>query len=140
MSVERVWADIRSGGVDRQGIASPDGSIGMDLTVTRPGTASWSLASIIKPLLDGLVSAFHSHDGTHLNHVAEVLAASLREPVDAIRSALADPGWGILGVRRLLWPRAGRVQWNPADERLVDVRIRLERGNRPAFSGRLIEI
>jgi len=84
------------------------------------------IASVIKPLLDGLVSALHSHDGS--SH--EVIAASLGDVGDAERlwRLLNDPAGAILGRRRLVRPHGSRTAWNPADE--LCGAFRVTRGNR----------
>lgn len=84
------------------------------------------IAAGVKPLLDGLVSALHEHDGRDL----EVLSASVarrvqRSATEISRLLMSNPG-AVLGRRRLLWPRAGAHQWSPDDERCASATVLIE--------------
>lgn len=92
----------------------------LDITVALP--APRPITTFIKPLLDGLISAFHAHDGSRLPEVLPRLAGTLGlVPDDAVR--LLAPARPPLGTRPLLWPRGDGVQWNPADDDCVGCRI-----------------
>jgi hypothetical protein len=104
----------------------------LHVTDTRKDRPANSLVDIVKPTLDGIISAFHSHDGS--DGAAEALRleeAGLGEK-EALRDQLLDRRWAALGGRRLLAPfgRAG-VQWNPADDLCVAAYITLSVGGSP---------
>jgi hypothetical protein len=101
----------------------------LHVTDTRKDRPANSLVDIVKPTLDGIISAFHSHEGS--DGAAEALRleeAGLGEK-EALRDQLLDQRWAALGGRRLLAPfgRAG-VQWNPADDFCVAAYITLSAG------------
>ncbi len=78
---------------------------------------------MVKVLVDGVVSALHTHDGTQLDVVAERLSQRLDVSPTQLAALLVDNPAGLLGARWLLWPYRSFVQWNPADERLVYLRV-----------------
>ncbi|WP_156669439.1 hypothetical protein [Mycobacterium sp. E3339] len=101
--------------------------IKVQITDMRKSGHAGSIVSKIKPALDGIISAYHSHDGD-----GAVEARRLEEvkigTAEALRHELLDPRWATLGPRRLLWPhRPTGVQWNPADDYCVAAHVTLSR-------------
>jgi hypothetical protein len=130
----RVWYAVRRGGAEVSQIAVVPSVFGLDLVLEVPAGASVNLASIAKPLVDGVVAALHAHDHpASIDLVAGRIAAQLGAPVDEVRSLLGQNGPAILGARRLLWPWRDGVQWNPADDLCAAFRIR--RATRAAAPG-----
>jgi hypothetical protein len=84
----------------------------------------------VKPALDGIISAYHSHEGS--DGVAESLrleAAGIGT-AERLQEHLLDRRWAALGARRLVKPfGAAGVQWNPADEFCVSAHITLGTGS-----------
>jgi hypothetical protein len=100
-------------------------TFGLDLVLEMPADLRVNLAAIAKPLIDGVIAAFHSHsDPGSVALVASRLGAQLGASVDEIQARLLDDRTAILGARRLLWPWRDGVQWNPADDRCHAFRIR----------------
>ena len=100
-------------------------AFGLDLVLEARGSVHLNLAVIAKPLVDGVVAAFHTHDDpASMVQVAGHVAAELGAPVDEVRSLLGQNRTAILGPRRLLWPWRDQVQWNPADDLCAAFRIR----------------
>jgi len=110
-------------------------------------------AKIIKPLVDGVIAALHTHDGTALADVSDRLRAQLPgsdasdiaqlpgsdasdiaqlpgSDASDIAQRLVDDDAAVLGPRRLVWPRASGVQWNPADDLCVALELRVEPATR----------
>ena len=71
--------------------------------------------SLVKPMLDGLISTLHSHDGSNADHIRNALD-SFGEPA-RLWSLLVDPSTSVLGRRVLVRPHGPGIAWNPADER-----------------------
>jgi hypothetical protein len=89
------------------------GQVAVDVELGR----NWhgpGLAAVVKPLLDGLVSALHVHDGSNREHITAVLSAG--DNGQSLWLLLNDPTKAILGERRLIRPHGARLAWNPADE------------------------
>lgn len=124
VAVEKVWYDVRSSGrlvVERP--SSGDG-LGLDLTVHRPpGDAQPAMLGMVKVLVDGFISALHIHDGTQLELLAGRLGERLCVPENQLAGLLTGDAAAVLGERRLLWPFRDFVQWNPADDVIVRLRV-----------------
>lgn len=90
-------------------------------------------ADIVKPLVDGLVAGLHSHDGRDLQLLASRLAARMGLPEAEVSERLMDTSRAWLGTRRLLWPRADGLQWNPGDDDCVSATLRLRQGERAGW-------
>lgn len=98
----------------------------LHVTDTRETKPANSLVYIVKPTLDGIISAYHSHEGSDGVVEAQRLEEAGLGARETLRDQLLDPRWAALGGRRLLssFGRAG-VQWNPADDLCVAVHITL---------------
>lgn len=80
---------------------------------------SRSVADQVKPALDGVISAFHTHRGNP-ESISERLASTGLGEKDELQQLLQDPAWNILGSRMVVRPfGATGVQWNPADDMCV---------------------
>ncbi|MDP9403608.1 MAG: hypothetical protein M3P85_09810 [Actinomycetota bacterium] len=124
LAVEKVWYDVRSSGRLAVKSASRGDQLALDLTVHRPaGAAAPSMLGMVKVLVDGVVSALHTHDGTQLEVLADRLSQRLCVPGDQLADLLTDSPVAVLDRRRLLWPFQSFVQWNPADDAIVDLRV-----------------
>ena len=117
------WSAMKNGGVEiTNRIAEPQ-FFGLNVRINAPSGGFVNITGVLKPLLDGIISAFHSHDGKNLAELAERLAAvSLQDPL-TIEGLLMERRLDCLGVRRLLHPFMKGVQWNPADDYCVTAKI-----------------
>lgn len=90
-----------------------------------------SLASLLKPLADGVVSAMHTHAGP----TGDVLprAASIDPTLTPAEFArlLHDPRDSALGAIRLVKSWGRTLQWHPADDHIVGVDVRLDTTRAP---------
>jgi hypothetical protein len=141
-----VWLAARRGGASVYATTDDSSEIGLEVTVELPHGARVNLAALAKPLIDGTVAAFHEHDDREsLDLVASRVGAQVSVPPGDVRSLLGRNAAAVLGSRRLLWPWRDGVQWNPADDRLSAIRIRLEprgatdRNARVRIRGSLVE-
>jgi hypothetical protein len=120
-----VWLAVRRG-TTRLARRDASSAFGLELELVMPSTIRTNLAALAKPLIDGVISAFHTHDHpASLDVVAGRVAARVGAPVSEVRTLLTDSEAAILGSRRLLWPWRDGVQWNPADDRCMAFRIRV---------------
>ncbi len=88
-----------------------------------------SVFGIIKPLLDGIISAYHSHEGSDGATESQLLSGLGLGAEEDLCNELLDPRWAALGPRRLVRPfGATGVQWNPADDFCVFAHVTLNSG------------
>lgn len=90
-------------------------------------------ADVVKPLVDGLVAGLHAHDGRDAAVVTARLAARLGLAAERVAVMLRDETRAWLGTRRLLWPRADGLQWNPGDDECVSAVLRVRREGEPGW-------
>lgn len=136
-----VWHWLKNG--NRNAASQQERSwLGIRAIVDYPKTEPLWPLEIMKPLFDGVIAAFHSHDGTKLEEVSVRLADQLGIGGEEAASLLMDESAVVLGRRRLLWPWRDAVQWNPGDDRLVVGEIIVQRvtGNDCMLSGELFEV
>jgi hypothetical protein len=127
----KVWSAIRQhAGPPPSAIAIETPAFGISLTITAPAqlpAGQISLASVVKHVLDGIISALHAHSGAKLAETARRLSTALDLPEPEVRAMLTDPRWAALGSRQLAWPFGNDgVQWNPADDRCQAIRLLLD--------------
>ena len=137
-----VWRLLRRGEAEVTKPIQPTARFGAKVEITvSPRESALVLTSTMKPLLDGVISAFHSYDGTVPSEILERLSRSLDEAQSTIEGWLTDPHQAALGKRRLAWPRGMGVQWNPADDlcQAIDIR-RVANAPQPTIIGVLFAI
>jgi hypothetical protein len=136
-----IWYALRCAAIDLGAAADPTKPFGLRLTLGMAPGEHAAPAKVVKTLVDGVIAALHSHDRTALAEVSQRVQAQLPTgSPERIAALLVDERPAVLGRRRLLWPRASGVQWNPADELCLALELRLERSERRELSGRLVEI
>jgi len=81
--------------------------------------ASSSVADQVKPALDGVISAYHAHQGDTEVPSERLSSMGLGERIE-LQRLLGDTAWNTLGSRTVVRPfGAAGVQWNPADDLCV---------------------
>ncbi|MCW8138120.1 MAG: hypothetical protein KIT58_04375 [Planctomycetota bacterium] len=126
-----VWLAARRAAEQQDLGLQATGPLGLDLELELPRNARLQIASSLKPLLDGVVCAFHTHDGTgDVRDLSERITRSLGGTADAEEVLqLLTTGPCELGARALVRPWRDGVQWNPADDALVQVDVRVLRSD-----------
>lgn len=124
-----VWKAIRDFGMPPAETAPAPTRflLRLEVTDTRERKPANSLVDIVKPTLDGIISAYHSLEGS-VGHVeAQRLEEAGLGAREALRGQLLDRRWAALGATRVVRPSkvAGRVQWYPADDFCVAAHITL---------------
>ena len=99
-------------------ILSENSKFTLSVTITRKKD-DWNLASVVKPIFDGVISAFHSYKGNALDEVSKRLVPKLYKDQDDIKRFLEDDHQALLGKRTHIHPRGDGVQWNPQDDNCV---------------------
>jgi hypothetical protein len=99
---------------------------GLEVTIKAPIHTQVHLVSIMKPLLDGMISAFHQHDSSNIDEVVVRLKKYINLPTQQIENLLLNSGNAILGLRNLIQPYRNGVKWNPEDDAFQFVKINLD--------------
>lgn len=116
----KIWWSLRRSAQRVQTCgSSTSGHFGLRVVLDLTEDAIPNLASLTKPLSDGVVAAFHccrKLDGEVLRPLGHQLGVCPGE----VRGALADCSTAALGERgKLVRLRGDGVQWDPADDRCV---------------------
>ena len=79
-----------------------------------------SSQTIVKPLIDGMVSSLHSFAGEIPDLVVERLSRATTMDSGDVRRRLRDKHRAVLGLRRqLIRLTTNRIAWNPRDDDCV---------------------
>ena len=106
----------------------------------RVGTGRVSIASSLKPMLDGFIAALH-HDPDPSPLAVERLAAHLNLSSPAVNEMLLGEGHSPLGARTIVRPYRENVQWNPADDRCVACAVLMDDQLEPSMiEGELLAV
>lgn len=139
-----VWLSVkRADGFAKARSKAHLGPFGLAIVIDVPSTHSRDAASVVKPVLDGLVSALHFHDGSMLDEVVGRIARLLGAGEAEIAGHLMKTETAALGERRLVWPRGRSVQWNPGDDCCVAGEVLMSPSNdceRPRLTAELFAV
>lgn len=90
---------------------------GLNVTIRTP--RQLNLASLVKPVFDGIISSFHQHDGTDEAAILERLSQQLEQSEDRLGHYLKSKREAVLGKTRFLFTRGNGLQWSPRDDLCV---------------------
>ncbi|MCF8567817.1 hypothetical protein LLE49_24150 [Alicyclobacillus tolerans] len=102
------------------------GTFGLELTLSVPRGAVVNVAGLVKPLLDGIVSAFHAHDGSYLSDVTNRLSSLAGLSSAYIETLLMESDKAVFGRKRLIYPHGHGVQWAPNDHLCVEATLHVD--------------
>lgn len=144
-SATSIWYWMKRGVCEARGTVRREPSrFGLTVTIRAPTGSLPNLAALVKPLFDGIISAFHSHDGAKLQQVSHRIAAKLDVEAAEVAEHLLSDNVSVLGRKQLVWPWRESVQWNPADELCVAGELVLladeRRGSPWQLSGQLFRV
>ena len=119
------------------------GHFGLRIVVDVPDAAvDWSVSSFLKPVLDGLISAFHRHDGSDIAEISQRLSLQTGTRASDVATLLDGRELAALGTRQLVRRFMSNVQWNPRDDDCVacEVIVHPVPRERWSTSGALFEV
>lgn len=114
------------------------GPFGIDIVFTAPAQDRVKLTAVIKPLLDGIVCAFHRYENPWTPDFY-----SMCELLDCGHELLLNQSQGILGPQRYVTRSAGgRISWNPQDHRCGQAALTIQYGKTDgwSFSGTVYDL
>lgn len=115
------WAAVAGAPLTSNG--ATEGPFALEVVWRPPLSRRPQLHTALKPMLDGVIAALHSHDGSAIEVIADLLARPTGLGRSQIQQMLMPEREAPLGRRRLLSPYRNFVQWNPADDRCVAARV-----------------
>ncbi len=118
-----IWYAMKNGFIEVNNDHQSPSLYGVQIIVKAPFGTTINLASIVKPVLDGIISSFHTHNGSDIIELSERLAKILGENEHTVEKMLMDSQMNILGTRNLLHKFGQNIQWNPADNTCVTADI-----------------
>lgn len=138
-----IWYRLRSHPLKTLHMpACPLTQFGLSITVTVPDTITVTLAPLMKPVIDGVVSAFHAYRGAEIERISQWLGTELGRAPHEIADLLQHPGQAVLGERRVVYPYRNSCKWDPADELCLAAELFLQprTGKDWLMSGKLYEL
>lgn len=121
-----IWHYLKKAEIEINDVPIIPYIYGIELKIRAPLGKRVNLASVIKPLLDGVICAFHAHDGSNLPGITRRLSLMLQEKESNLADMLLNCERSVLGVRSLLHPFRQGVQWNPADDGCVLIKVQCD--------------
>jgi hypothetical protein len=110
-----------------------DGAFGEEVNMVTQG----------RSILVGLLAAFQSHDGSHLDELAGLLARELGRDPSWTADMLVDDGSAILGRRAVASPFGEGIRWNPPLDAcmVVDLSVgRIDTGDAITLNGEVLAV
>jgi len=90
---------------------------GILISIRAPSSSKITCSNIVKPLIDGIASALHFHDGADIDCLGERLGVNLGfRDGTSVKALLQDDTNTLFGETNLLCRHGDNVQWNPRDE------------------------
>jgi hypothetical protein len=90
---------------------------GIFAAIESPSFSTIACSRIVKPLIDGVTSALHCHNGSNIDYASRQLGKNLGlSDGTLIRPLLEDSNHALFGRANLLYPYRNNVKWNPQDD------------------------
>ncbi|MEH6908552.1 DUF6946 family protein [Neobacillus drentensis] len=99
-------------------------TFGLRINLGVPIGKKVNLVGICKPLIDGIISAFHSYAGNDLDEMVSRLSKLLNEDKSLISNLLVEEKAAHLGKREVVRRFQKGVQWNPADDYCYQIELK----------------
>jgi hypothetical protein len=127
LSVHSIWYAVRTGTIDLA-TAAPVGR-GVPIRLDIRAGIDRDPISVVKVLVDGVVAGLQTHgDAGSMAWGADILSGRLSAPRDNVQAALSSGPVAIRGDARLVWARGSGLQWNPADDGIVQLDVQTRTG------------
>ena len=138
--VDDVWYSLKRGNIKSLNSAKIPQYFGLNIEVN--SNKKMKISSILKVLLDGIISAFQCHLNNDTPSLFDVTSKRLGIDSENVKELLLDKKNAILGSGKLIHKRSDSIQWNPKDDGLVAVEIIPKYSNsmHTTFSGNLFSV
>jgi hypothetical protein len=98
-------------------------NFGIKINLGVPKGKKVNLAGVCKPILDGVISAFHCYNGSDINEVATRLASLINIEKNEVIDLLQDERYSVFGEREVVRRFQKGIQWNPADDLCYQIEL-----------------
>ena len=137
-----IWYKMKNSSIE---VIKDDSPLeyGIEININAPISSNVHITSVMKPLLDGIISVFNYHNGYEIDEVSIRLSKVLNEDKVNIKKLLLEKNSTIFGSRNLLQPYRKNFKWNPMDDNLYFVKIVINSNNKDnkwTHSGRLFSL
>jgi len=115
------WHALNQGDIKISKLMNPK-EFGLSIVIEIPEKHR-NITSLFKPMIDGLISAFHYQNSVNqdvLNYITKKKHIS----DDVVLSQLSHKDYTFLGERNLISSYRNGIKWNPEDEKCTKVNIR----------------
>ena len=139
--VDDVWYSLKRGNIKSLNSAKIPQYFGLNIEVN--SNKKMKISSILKVLLDGIISAFQCHLNDGTPSLFDVTSKRLGIDSEKVKELLLDKRNAILGSGKLIRKWGGSsIQWNPKDDGLVAVKIipKYRDSIHTTFSGSLFSV
>jgi len=121
------WYALKTGNVEYVSHLDLPKRFGIDIQLFIPENAWCNLATIIKPLLDGVIAAFHKQSAPCENVVLQRLSALTGSSVSEVERLFYEVVYPILGTRQIVSAFQQGIKWNPEDDACVACKVKVQR-------------
>ena len=117
--VDQIWYALKKGNVQSLDSLKTSQNFGLELKLNL--NRETRLSSILKVLLDGIISAFQSHLNDNNQFLFDKISERLEINPEQVRELLLNEDNAVLGKNKLIHKRADSIQWNPKDLSLIHI-------------------
>ncbi len=138
--VDEVWFSLKRGNIERLDSTEIPQYFGLNIEIN--SNKEMKISSILKVLLDGIISAFQCHLNDSEPSLFDMTSKRLGINSEKVRELLLDRKNAVLGSGKLIHKFSNSIQWNPKDDGLVAVEIIPKHDNSTSttFSGNLFSV
>ena len=139
-----VWREMKDCETKVYNKYENDGPLGIRINLKVPkGWLGFNFVTILKPLLDGVISSFHTHNGKDIDEIVKRLSNKNPISPEYAKQLLLKSGKDVLGQKNLIWLWGDSLQWNPSDDLIYYGEINIDYSNKVSiteFDGELFSI
>ena len=146
LSLDSIWLSMSECKIIEMNSYKSGSLLGIKINLNIPviyESYNFNFITILKSLLDGIISSFHTHDGKNLNEIVQRLSNRSGICLDKVKTMLINNKKAVLGEKELIWLWSNSIQWNPSDDLLfqgeIDINY-LENISIIQFEGELFSI
>ena len=120
--VDNIWFSLKRGNIKSLGLAEVPQYFGLNIEVN--SNKKIKISSILKVLLDGIISAFQCHLTNNTPDEFDITSKRLGIDSEKVKELLLDKRNAVLGSAKLISKfQQTSIKWNPKDDGLVAVKI-----------------